>query len=89
MIALVVGLVLTLLEAVPKLAPYIPSPTAIGLGMLIPGFAVIPMVIGGLVQEGWKRVSPTSEEVYDTPLASGFITGEALVLLFLAALAFK
>ena len=57
--------------------------------MLIPGFAVIPMVIGGIVQELWKRTSPKTEEVYNTPLASGFITGEALVLLVLAALAFK
>jgi uncharacterized oligopeptide transporter (OPT) family protein len=87
-IALVLGVILTLLEAHPKLGPYIPSPTAIGLGMLIPGFAVIPMVGGGLIQEIWKRVSPKTEEVYDTPLASGFITGEALVLLVLAALAF-
>jgi len=87
-IALVLGVILTLLEAHPKLGPFIPSPTAVGLGMLIPGFAVIPMFAGGLIQEIWKRVSPKTEEVYDTPLASGFITGEALVLLVLAALAF-
>jgi uncharacterized oligopeptide transporter (OPT) family protein len=86
--ALVLGIILTLLEAHPKLSPYVPSPTAIGLGMLIPGFAVIPMAAGGLIQHIWKRVSPKTEEVYDTPLASGFITGEALVLLVLAALAF-
>ena len=88
-IALVVGFVLTLLEAHPKLGPYIPSPTAMGLGMLIPGYAVLPMVFGGVIQDLWKRLSPKSEDVYNTPLASGFITGEALVLLFLAAAAFK
>ena len=88
-IAFVVGVVLTVLESRPKLAAWMPSPTAIGLGMLIPGFAVIPMVAGGVIQDLWKRLSPKSEEVYNTPLASGFITGEALVLLFLAAQAFK
>jgi uncharacterized oligopeptide transporter (OPT) family protein len=88
-IALFLGLALTLLEAHPKLGAFIPSPTAIGLGMLIPGYAVIPMVVGGIIQDLWKRLSPKSEEVYNTPLASGFITGEALVLLFLAAMAFK
>ena len=88
-IALAVGLVLTLLEAHPRLGPYVPSPTAIGLGMLIPGYAVLPMVAGGIIQDIWKRLSPRTEEVYNTPLASGFITGEALVLLFLAALSFK
>jgi uncharacterized oligopeptide transporter (OPT) family protein len=89
LIALVVGVILTLLESHPRLCRYVPSPTAVGLGMLIPGFAVVPMVVGGIVQEVWKRVSPKSEEVYDTPLASGFITGEALVLLVLAAAAFN
>jgi uncharacterized oligopeptide transporter (OPT) family protein len=88
-IALVLGIVLTLLEANPRFGRFIPSPTAMGLGMLIPGFAVIPMVIGGVTQELWKRLSPKTEDVYDTPLASGFITGEALVLLVLAAAALK
>lgn len=88
-IALVFGIVLTLLEANPRFGRFIPSPTAVGLGMLIPGFAVIPMVIGGVAQHLWKRLSPKTEDVYDTPLASGFITGEALVLLLLAAAALK
>jgi uncharacterized oligopeptide transporter (OPT) family protein len=83
-LALVLGIVLTLLEAHPRLGRYVPSPSAIGLGMLIPGFAVMPMVIGGIVQDVWKRVHRRSEDVYNTPLASGFITGEALVLLVLA-----
>jgi uncharacterized oligopeptide transporter (OPT) family protein len=89
LIALVIGVALTLLESHPRLGRYVPSPTAVGLGMLIPGFAVVPMVIGGMVQEAWKRLSPRTEKVYETPLASGFITGEALILLVLAALAFK
>ncbi|HTO99399.1 MAG TPA: OPT/YSL family transporter [Myxococcales bacterium] len=88
-IALVVGVALTLLESHPRLGRFIPSPTAIGLGMLIPGFAILPMVIGGVVQAVWQKVSPRSEGVYNIPLASGFITGEALVLLVLAAASFK
>lgn len=84
-IALFVGVALTLLEAT-RLARWVPSPTAIGLGMLIPGFAVFPMVVGGIVYALWKRFSPRTEAVYDVPLASGFITGEALVLLVLAAI---
>jgi uncharacterized oligopeptide transporter (OPT) family protein len=89
LLALVIGVILTLLEANPRFGRYIPSPTAVGLGMLIPGFAVVPMVIGGVAQHLWKRFSPKTEDVYDTPLASGFITGEALVLLVLAAASFK
>ena len=47
------------------------------------------MIIGGATQFVWQKVSPGREEVYNTPLASGFITGEALVLLILAAVAFR
>ncbi|MCA1829238.1 MAG: OPT/YSL family transporter [Myxococcales bacterium] len=88
-IALIVGVICTLLESHPRLGPYVPSPTALGLGMLIPAYVVVPMFVGGVVQYVWKRVSPRTEDVYDIPLASGFITGEALVLLLLAAAAFK
>jgi len=86
-IALVLGVILTLLEARPKIAAWVPSPTAIGLGMLIPGFAVVPIALGGVIQAVWRKVSPKTEDVYNIPLASGFITGEALVLLVLAAAA--
>src|SRR5438067_13248685 len=89
LIALVVGVVLTLLESHPRFGRWTPSPTAVGLGMLIPGFAVVPMMVGGIVQYVWQKVSPKTEGVYNIPLASGFITGEALVLLVLAAAAFK
>jgi uncharacterized oligopeptide transporter (OPT) family protein len=78
---LVFGVVLTVLESNRRIGKYVPSPTAIGLGMLIPGFAVIPMVVGGVAQFLWKKLSPKTEDVYSVPLASGFITGEALVLL--------
>jgi uncharacterized oligopeptide transporter (OPT) family protein len=82
-VALALGVALTLLEET-RAARFVPSPTAIGLGMLIPGFAVFPMVVGGIAYALWKRLSPRTEAVYDVPLASGFITGEALVLLILA-----
>jgi uncharacterized oligopeptide transporter (OPT) family protein len=86
-LALILGVVMTVLEGNPKLSRWVPSPTAIGLGMLIPGFAVIPIAIGGVAQAVWQKVSRKTEEVYNIPLASGFITGEALVLLVLAAVA--
>jgi len=76
--------VLTVLESNRRFGRFIPSPTAVGLGMLIPGFAVIPMVMGGIIQAVWTKTSPKNEDVYRVPLASGFIIGEALVLLSLA-----
>ena len=88
-LALVIGVALTLLESRPRIGRFVPSPTAVGLGMLIPGFAVVPMIIGGVAQFVWQKVGARSEQVYNIPLASGFITGEALVLLVLAAASFK
>jgi uncharacterized oligopeptide transporter (OPT) family protein len=83
--ALVVGTIITVLE--PKYHRLLPSPTAVGLGMLIPGYAVIPMVAGGVAQAIWVRTSPRTEATYSMPLASGFITGEALVVLVFSILA--
>jgi uncharacterized oligopeptide transporter (OPT) family protein len=85
LIAVVVGIILTIFE--PKYKKFLPSPTGIGLGMLIPGLYVIPMVIGGLIQAVWAYKSPKTEDTYNTPLASGMIAGEALVVLALAILA--
>jgi uncharacterized oligopeptide transporter (OPT) family protein len=84
-IGLVLGIILTLLE--PRFPGRVPSPTAIGLGMLIPGYAVIPMVIGGIVQAIWAKRSPKTEAVYNIPIASGFIAGEALVVLVISIIA--
>jgi uncharacterized oligopeptide transporter (OPT) family protein len=86
-LAMVLGVVLTLLESSSRFGRWVPSPTAVGLGMLIPGTAVFAMMIGGTVQAIWRRASPRTEAIYDVPLASGFITGEALLLLVLAAVA--
>jgi uncharacterized oligopeptide transporter (OPT) family protein len=83
-VALVLGIALTLAEPKVKWAP---SPTAIGLGMLIPGYAVLPMVAGGLVQAIWARANPKTETTYSTAIASGFIAGEALLVLGFAILA--
>jgi uncharacterized oligopeptide transporter (OPT) family protein len=76
LIATALGVVLTLLE---QRTRKVPSPTGMGLGMLIAGVYVLPMVIGGVTQALWKRFAPKSEDAYCTPLASGFIAGEALV----------
>jgi len=66
---------------------YLPSPTGIGIGMLIPGVYMLPMVLGGLAQYVWSKVDRENEEAYATPLASGFIAGEALVSVILALIA--
>src|SRR3989454_10730382 len=49
LVALALGVLLTVLE--PRWHKYVPSPTGVGLGMLIPGYSIMPMVLGGVA--GW------------------------------------
>ncbi len=81
-VSLFIGALLTVLE--PKHHRFVPSPTGVGIGMLIPGLYVVPMVLGGLTQFIWKKFKPQNEEAYNLPLASGLIAGEAIVVLILS-----
>jgi uncharacterized oligopeptide transporter (OPT) family protein len=85
LLAVGLGIAISIFE--PKYKKYLPSPTGIGLGMLIPGYAVVPMLAGGILQWVWAKKRPKEEEIYNTPLASGFIAGEALLVLVLSILA--
>jgi uncharacterized oligopeptide transporter (OPT) family protein len=78
-VASVLGVGLAVLESLLKNKTLIPSPTALGIGMLVPGSVVVAMVIGGLIGMGWTRTSRKTSDVFMIPLASGLIAGEALV----------
>ena len=84
-IGVVLGIVITIFEE--KHKKYLPSPTGIALGMLIPAAAMLPMLLGGITQAVWARVNPKAEETYNVPLASGLIVGEALLALLIPVLA--
>jgi uncharacterized oligopeptide transporter (OPT) family protein len=84
-IGIVVGIALTLLAE--KYADAVPSPSAIGIGMLIPASVLMTFILGGFAQLGWTKVSPKTEEDYRIPLASGLIAGEAILAVVLAILA--
>ncbi|MEO5618501.1 MAG: OPT/YSL family transporter, partial [Candidatus Eisenbacteria bacterium] len=85
LIGAVLGVVLTLLEST-KLKQWVPSPAGLGIGMLVPGSAVISMFVGAVLSELWRKGSPKSHEQHVTPLASGFIAGEALVAVLIPIL---
>ena len=55
--------------------------------MLVPGLAVMPMVLGGVVQWMWAQGAPEERGRLSLPLSSGFIAGEALLVLVFAILA--
>ncbi|NOT33232.1 MAG: peptide transporter [Candidatus Eisenbacteria bacterium] len=85
LVAVVVGAIITVFE--PKHRRFLPSPTGVGIGMLVPGLAVMPMVLGGIAQWAWKKSHPSSEDAFNLPLSSGFIAGEALLVLVFAIIA--
>lgn len=80
-IAVVLGIVFTVIEST-KWKKWCPSPTGLGIGMLVPGSAIVTMFLGAVVAALWpKPAQPTSdgENRTVTALASGFIAGEAIV----------
>jgi uncharacterized oligopeptide transporter (OPT) family protein len=79
LIGSLVGVVLAVLESRLKDKTLVPSPTGLGIGMLVPASVIVTMVAGGLVGYIWTRRSPKTASLYLTPLASGLIAGEALV----------
>jgi uncharacterized oligopeptide transporter (OPT) family protein len=84
-IGTVLGIVFTVLES-GRYRKWIPSPTGIGIGMLVPASAVITMFLGALVAVGWRRASPEAAERHIIPAASGFIAGEAIIAVLIPIL---
>lgn len=84
-IGIAVGILLTLLAE--KWGELIPSPAAIGIGMLITAAVLLTFILGGIAQLIWAKVSPETEKAYRIPLASGLIAGEAIVAVVLSIMA--
>jgi uncharacterized oligopeptide transporter (OPT) family protein len=74
-----IGTVLTVLEQRKGWRNFIPSPTGMGIAMLIPVNAVTVIFIGAALDTIWAKVAPASHDRYSIPIASGLIAGEALV----------
>jgi uncharacterized oligopeptide transporter (OPT) family protein len=85
LIGVAVGVLLTILEGT-SMRRFLPSPTGLGIGMLVPGSAIVTMFLGGLAGEVWKKLSRKSYEAGVTPVASGFIAGEAIVAVIIPIL---
>jgi uncharacterized oligopeptide transporter (OPT) family protein len=82
------GIALVLCErwAPPKLRPFIPSPSGLGIAMVLPGYNSIAMFFGGLIAEILRRKRPALAERGVVPVASGFIAGESLMGVLIAVL---
>jgi uncharacterized oligopeptide transporter (OPT) family protein len=84
LIAATLGVTLTVLEQ--RWTKYLPSPSAVGLGMLLPGTAILMMWIGGIIEAIWRKRSPKSADEALIPLSSGFIAGEAILAVIIPIL---
>ena len=82
----VLGVVFAILEQRPALKRWVPSPTGLSLGMLLPFAAVATLFVGGLGGAIWQRARPKSAAAYLIPLASGLIAGEAMMAVLIPVL---
>ncbi len=88
----VAGIVLVLAErwAPPRVKPFIPSASGVGLSFVMPAANSISMFIGASIAEILRRRNRPFAERFIVPVASGFIAGESIIGVVVAILvAFK
>ena len=85
-IAIVLGVLFTVLEQKKEWRSFVPSPTGMGIGMLMPASAIATMFAGALVDWFARRRDPVGVDGWMLPLASGLIAGEALVAIIIPLL---
>jgi uncharacterized oligopeptide transporter (OPT) family protein len=83
-IGAVVGIAITLGET--RWKNYLPSPTGLGIGMMVPGNVVFTMVLGGILFSIWENTHKKSADRLGMPLASGLIAGEAIMAIIVPVL---
>lgn len=83
-VASLIGILIAVLEK--KGAAWVPSPTGVGIGMMVPAAVILSMVVGSVIETVWRKTSPDTHETFMAPLASGFIAGEALVAVLIPLL---
>ncbi len=69
-----------------RLRPLLPSPSGLGIAMVIPGSNCIAMFLGAAIAEWLRRRHPAVAEKTVVPVASGLIAGESLMGILIAFL---
>ncbi len=86
-IAFVVAVVIIIAEKIfPKIKPYTPSPTALGIAMTIPAYTSFAMFLGALIAWILEKKAAKVNDMYTIATASGLIGGESIMGVFIAAL---
>ncbi|MCX6639793.1 MAG: OPT/YSL family transporter [bacterium] len=87
LIAIFFGIIIVTLEKIfPKIKPYTPSPTALGIALTIPAYNSLSMFIGSAIVWILEKRAPSLNDMYTIPVASGVIAGESLTGVAIAAL---
>ena len=86
-IGAVIGVILTLLEQKREWKKFVPSPTGMGMGLLIPISAVSVMCLGAVADWFWERINAAQHKQYSIATAAGFIAGEAIMAIIIPILA--
>ncbi|MBL0061405.1 MAG: OPT/YSL family transporter [bacterium] len=73
-------------EDLPKIKPYTPSPTALGIAMTIPAYTSFAMFLGALIAWILEKKAAKVNDMYTIATASGLIGGESIMGVFIAAL---
>jgi OPT family oligopeptide transporter len=84
----ILGIALALAErfAPKKILPFIPSPSGLGIALVIPGSNAISMFIGSALAALVRKIRPALNDRFTIPVASGFIAGESLMGIVIAIL---
>ncbi len=85
-VAVVLGITFTILEQKREWKTWVPSPTGLGIGMLVPASAVATMFVGALIDFVARRRDPKGVDGWLLPLASGLIAGEAIIAIVIPLL---
>lgn len=81
LVGLLLGAALALMEkfAPARLKPWVPSPSGLGIAMVIPGSNAVAMFLGALLVLILQKTRPKASRRYAVPVASGLIAGESLM----------
>lgn len=86
-VTIAVGVAITLLEHFrPALRRYLPSPTGLGLAMVLPFSDSLAIFLGAFTAWWLARAKPETAERHTVPFASGIIAGESIAAVLIIAL---
>jgi uncharacterized oligopeptide transporter (OPT) family protein len=86
-VAFILGVIIVVSEKIfPKIKPYTPSPTALGIALTIPAYTSFSMFLGSAIVWVLERKAKNWNEMFTIPVASGWIAGESIMGVVLAGL---